>query len=48
MMDGVIVGKAIVSEAGTLGIILTSDKVVEMMTKGMEIQHLSIDPTYKK
>lgn len=47
MLKGVRIGDGTVSENGTVSILLTHPDVVGLVTKG-EIQHLSIDPTYKQ
>jgi hypothetical protein len=47
MLDGVKVGTADVSKSGVMSMIITSEKVVEMLAPKADIQHLSIDPTYK-
>jgi hypothetical protein len=47
MLDGVKVGTADVSKSGVMSMIITSEKVVEMLAPKTDIQHLSIDPTYK-
>lgn len=41
------IGDGTVSENGTLTVLLTDTSIVEMMGRGA-IQHISIDPTYKK
>lgn len=47
MIDGKKVGDGTVSENGTLSVLLTDKAVTDLMGRG-EIQHLSIDPTFKK
>ena len=47
MHNGKKVGDGTVSENGTLSVLLNDKSITEMMSKG-DIQHLSINPTYKQ
>lgn len=45
--EGKKIGDGTVSENGTLSVLLTDNSIVDLMHKG-EIQHVSLNPTYKQ
>lgn len=47
MLDGKKIGTGTITADGTLSILLTDTKVAELINQKRDIQHLSIDPTFK-
>lgn len=47
MLDGKKVGTGTITTDGTLSVLLTDKKVAELISPKRDIQHLSIDPTFK-